>query len=285
MTCPGCGWQRVPRRAAKRRSTTCANTSQHLVRSGSRALGPLDLGRVPGIAHPRPRLDRPGAGGPPNRSAPVSDRHRSAGSGVRFTEVQRFSQPLLLLLVAVVALPFWYLAVRHFLFGWSPAERPGGNFGDSPGLAGAWVVAGVLVPALILGSKLTTEVNDAAPRIRFWPFHRPDGLRRDQPGRGGDVPPARLVRRLGHPVGRAGEHGLQRVGQARSEARPHEREDRGRGLADGSRVGCFLDPERGRHGSADDGAQGRSDVQAGPWGFVCGAQRVVGLSNTWRRRR
>ncbi len=79
-----------------------------------------------------------------------------------FIEAQRFRQPLLLLVLALVAAPFWYLAVGHFVFG-AALEDPGA-------LAVAWLVAGVLVPALTLAARLVTEVAARGLRLRFPPF-------------------------------------------------------------------------------------------------------------------
>ena len=81
-----------------------------------------------------------------------------------FIEVQKFRQPLLLLLLAVVAAPFWYMVVAHFVFG--AAGEAGGD------LAIAWLVAGVLVPALLLRARLVTEVSPSGLRLRFPPVVR-----------------------------------------------------------------------------------------------------------------
>ena len=79
-----------------------------------------------------------------------------------FTEVQRFRQPLLLLLLGLIAAPFWYLAVGRFVFG---AEVE-----DSRSLAVVWLFAGVLFPGLLLAARLVTEVSPRGLRLRFPPF-------------------------------------------------------------------------------------------------------------------
>ena len=79
-----------------------------------------------------------------------------------FVEVQKFRQPLLLLLVAAVAAPFWYLVVAHFVLG-ADVEAPGE-------LVVFWLFAGVLVPALLLRARLVTEVSPNGVRLRFPPF-------------------------------------------------------------------------------------------------------------------
>lgn len=79
-----------------------------------------------------------------------------------FTEVQRFRQPLLLLLLAAVAAPFWYLVVARFVFG-ADVEAAGS-------LLGFWLFAGVLLPALFLSARLVTEVSALGLRLRFAPF-------------------------------------------------------------------------------------------------------------------
>ena len=85
-----------------------------------------------------------------------------ATQGASFSEVQRFRQPLLLLLLAAVAAPFWYLVVAHFVFG-AEVEAPGS-------LVGFWLFAGVLLPGLLLAARLTTEVSARGLRLRFPPF-------------------------------------------------------------------------------------------------------------------
>lgn len=89
------------------------------------------------------------------------DEHGRRG-GAGFVEVQRFRQPLLLLLLAAVAAPFWYLVVAHFVFG-ADVEAPGP-------LVGFWLFAGVLLPGFFLAAHLTTEVDDGGVRVRFPPF-------------------------------------------------------------------------------------------------------------------
>ena len=79
-----------------------------------------------------------------------------------FTEVQRFRQPLLLAVLALVAGPFWYLVVAHFVFG--------ATVEGATALVVFWLFAGVLVPALLLALRLTTEVADDELRLRFPPF-------------------------------------------------------------------------------------------------------------------
>ena len=78
-----------------------------------------------------------------------------------FVEVQRFRQPLLLLVVAVVATPFWYLTVARFVFG---AEVEGAGE-----LLVFWFFAGVLLPGLLLAARLITEVSPTGVRLRFPP--------------------------------------------------------------------------------------------------------------------
>src|SRR5215210_4860956 len=79
-----------------------------------------------------------------------------------FTEVQRFRQPLLLVLLAAVAAPFWYLVVAHFVFG-AEVEAAGS-------LLVFWLFAGVLLPGLLLTARLVTEVSARGLRLRFAPF-------------------------------------------------------------------------------------------------------------------
>ena len=79
-----------------------------------------------------------------------------------FTEIQRFRQPLLLVVLALVAVPFWYLVVAHFVFG-TTVEGAGA-------LVVFWLFAGVLVPALVLALRLRTEVSPTGLRVRFPPF-------------------------------------------------------------------------------------------------------------------
>lgn len=79
-----------------------------------------------------------------------------------FVEVQRFRQPLLLLLLALVAAPFWYLVVAHFVFG---AEVEGAGE-----LVVFWLFAGVLLPGLLLATRLTTEVTSGGLVLRFPPL-------------------------------------------------------------------------------------------------------------------
>jgi hypothetical protein len=100
-------------------------------------------------------MDEPGLG----MMARMAEQETSGRSG--YIEVQKFRQPLLLLLLALVAAPFWYLAVTHFVFG---AELE-----DAEALAVAWLVAGVLVPALLLRARLVTEVSPSGLRLRFPP--------------------------------------------------------------------------------------------------------------------
>jgi hypothetical protein len=79
-----------------------------------------------------------------------------------FTEVQRFRQPLLLLLLAAVAAPFWYLVVAHFVFG-AEVEAVGS-------LLVFWLFAGVLLPGSLLAARLVTQVSARGLRLRFPPF-------------------------------------------------------------------------------------------------------------------
>jgi hypothetical protein len=92
----------------------------------------------------------------------MSERGTSAQEQATFTEVQRFRQPLLLLLLAAVAAPFWYLTAAHFVFG-AEVEAAGD-------LVVFWLFAGVLLPALLLAARLRTEVSTRGLRLRFPPF-------------------------------------------------------------------------------------------------------------------
>jgi hypothetical protein len=92
----------------------------------------------------------------------MSEPRTPANAEATFTEVQKFRQPLLLLLLAAVAAPFWYLVVAHFLFG--AAVEAAGD------LAVAWLIAGVLIPGFLLAARLKTEVSGRGLRLRFPPF-------------------------------------------------------------------------------------------------------------------
>jgi Family of unknown function (DUF6141) len=94
--------------------------------------------------------------------APMGDPGTPARQRASFIETQRFRQPLLLLLLAAIAAPFWYLVVAHFVVG-AEVEAAGD-------LVGFWLFAGVLLPGLLLAARLTTEVSARGLRLRFPPF-------------------------------------------------------------------------------------------------------------------
>ena len=93
----------------------------------------------------------------------MSEPRAPAQEHATFREVQRFRQPLLLLVIAAVAAPFWYLVVAHFVFG--AAVEASGEL-----VVVVWVLAGVLLPALLVAARLVTEVAPRGLRLRFPPF-------------------------------------------------------------------------------------------------------------------
>ena len=92
----------------------------------------------------------------------MSERGAPGQDHATFAEVERFRQPLLLLVLAGVAAPFWYLVVGHFVFG-AEVEAAGD-------LVAVWLLAGVLLPAFLLAARLVTEVSPRGLRLRFPPF-------------------------------------------------------------------------------------------------------------------
>ena len=94
------------------------------------------------------------------------------GGRITFREVQRFTQPCLMALVAVLGAWAWVLVVGQLFFGW-PSEPSGP---DMVIMAVVWLLVGVGLPALLLTSRLITEVRPDGLYVRYTPFHR--GFRR-----------------------------------------------------------------------------------------------------------
>lgn len=91
-----------------------------------------------------------------------------AGRKTVFQEVQKFTQPWLVVLVLALAGWAWFLVVSQLFFDW-PAE-PG--VAEKIIMAVVWLLVGVGLPALLLGSRLITEVRPDGIYIRYIPFHR-----------------------------------------------------------------------------------------------------------------
>lgn len=85
-----------------------------------------------------------------------------------YREVQRARQFWIWAIVLVVAGLLWYAAVLQLLLGHSFGARPM----PDAALVVLWIILGVGLPALLLSSKLTTEVRDDGVYIRYSPFHR-----------------------------------------------------------------------------------------------------------------
>jgi len=86
-----------------------------------------------------------------------------------FTEVQRFRQWWVLLLVLFVAGIAWYGAVQQIVL-----KKPfGNNPAPDPVMIMIWVIFGLFFPALFYSFKLVTEVRYDGLYVRFFPlqFH------------------------------------------------------------------------------------------------------------------
>lgn len=91
-----------------------------------------------------------------------------SGDGrILHVEVQRFTQPWLVLLVGAVAAFTWIVAIAQLIFG----QPVGTNPASDAGMVAIWVLVGVALPALFLLANLRTEVREHAICIRFTPFH------------------------------------------------------------------------------------------------------------------
>ncbi len=91
---------------------------------------------------------------------------------VLFREVQRFTQPWLVALVAILAAGIWLAAIAWIFFG-PPADA---DTSDAFIMALVWLLTGVSLPALFFFSRLITEVRADGLYVRFIPYHR--GFRR-----------------------------------------------------------------------------------------------------------
>ena len=87
--------------------------------------------------------------------------------GAVFTEVQKFGQVWLWVLIILVATIIWFLAITQFLL-----DNP---FGDKlvpdVTLIVFWVLFGVGFPAIFVFGGLRTQVRYDAVYVRFVPFH------------------------------------------------------------------------------------------------------------------
>jgi hypothetical protein len=86
-----------------------------------------------------------------------------------FTEVQRFRQWWVLLLVLFVAGIAWYGAIQQIVL-----KKPfGNNPAPDPVMIMIWVIFGLFFPALFYSFKLVTEVRYDGLYARFFPlqFH------------------------------------------------------------------------------------------------------------------
>lgn len=85
-----------------------------------------------------------------------------------FYEVQRFRQPLLMILVVGLAGLSWYAFITQIIHKTA--------FGSNPAPDAIvwmiWAIFGLLFPLIFLSLRMTTELMSDGLRIRFVPFYR-----------------------------------------------------------------------------------------------------------------
>lgn len=86
---------------------------------------------------------------------------------VLFRETQRFTQPLIWMVILGCAAVMWWMSIHHVAAG-----RIGDNVGTDIFIAAFFLAFGVGLPALFLALQLITEVRQDGIYVRFVPFHR-----------------------------------------------------------------------------------------------------------------
>lgn len=85
-----------------------------------------------------------------------------------FIERQRFTQWWIWAILTGPVLLFWYGAFRQLVLGLPWGTRPA----PDAVLFVIWLLGGLLLPGLLLGVHLHTEVRDDGVYVRFAPFQR-----------------------------------------------------------------------------------------------------------------
>lgn len=88
-----------------------------------------------------------------------------------FREVQRFTQPWLLVPVTAVAALSWWWAAQRFLLV-APWPMPAPQTARDEDILILWIIFGVLLPGLLIGMRLRVEVDGDGISAMFIPFHR-----------------------------------------------------------------------------------------------------------------
>jgi len=86
----------------------------------------------------------------------------------RFSEVQRFRQPVLLAFVGLAAALQWALVVYYLVLGRSFGDEPPSNLA----VLLPWALLGVALPLAVWRLRLVTEVSPSGVRIALEPFSR-----------------------------------------------------------------------------------------------------------------
>ena len=90
----------------------------------------------------------------------------AAGSGVIFSEKQRFLQKWVWILVVLMLIGVWVMSIL-----WFGSDDKQHSLSSDIIVIVSWVLVGVGIPVLFLTMKLETEVRADALYVRFFPFH------------------------------------------------------------------------------------------------------------------